>query len=64
MNKFKSYIKESYIELLEKVSWPKWNQLQQSTIITILSTIFITLIIWAMDFISSKTLEFIYSIFK
>jgi len=31
MNKITTYFKESYNELLEKVTWPTWNQLQQST---------------------------------
>ena len=29
MNKFSVFVKESYKELMEKVTWPKWDQLQQ-----------------------------------
>jgi preprotein translocase subunit SecE len=64
MNKFTNFVKESYLELLEQVSWPKWEQLQQSTMIVIGATLFITLIVGAMDFIASGSMKFIYSLFK
>lgn len=64
MNKISLYFKESYRELLEKVTWPSWPQLQQSTVIVLVATVIITLIIWAMDFASSWLLKFIYSLFK
>ncbi|MCX8473873.1 MAG: preprotein translocase subunit SecE [Sediminibacterium sp.] len=64
MNKITSYFKESYFELVEKVTWPKWAQLQQSTFITLLATVLITLVIWLMDFSSSSAMKFIYSLFK
>ncbi|MCX8481478.1 MAG: preprotein translocase subunit SecE [Sediminibacterium sp.] len=64
MNKISMYFKESYKELVEKVTWPNWNQLQQSTIITLIATIFITFVIWVMDLSSTKILSLIYSLFK
>lgn len=64
MNKFVVFIKESYQELTEMVSWPKWENLQQSTMIVIGSTLFITAIVALMDFISSGSMKFIYSLFK
>jgi preprotein translocase subunit SecE len=64
MNKLTAYIKDSYKELVEKVTWPNWEQLQQSTMIVLGATAFITLVVWIMDTVSSGTLGFIYSIFK
>ena len=64
MSKFNSYIKDSYEELVHKVSWPKWEHLQQSTMVVIGATIVITLIISLMDFISSNAMKFIYSLFQ
>ncbi len=64
MSKFTNYVRDSYHELMEKVTWPTWNNLQQSTIIVLVATIIITLIVWLMDFISSGALNFIYSLFK
>ena len=56
--------KESYRELLEKVTWPTWAQLQQSTIIVLVATIFIMAIVAVMDLGSSQLLKLIYSLFK
>ncbi len=63
MNKVTTYLKESYRELLEKVSWPTWAQLQQSTVIVLVATILITAIVWSMDIIAQAGLKFIYSLF-
>jgi len=64
MNKLTAYIKDSYKELVEKVTWPNWEQLQQSTMIVLGATAVITLVVWVMDTISNGTLGFIYKIFK
>ncbi len=64
MNKITTYFKESYQELMEKVTWPTWLQLQQSTVIVLVATIIITAMVWAMDFASNQVLKLIYSLFK
>jgi preprotein translocase subunit SecE len=64
MNKITTYFKESYNELLEKVTWPTWNQLQQSTVIVLVATVIITALVWVMDFSSNQLLKLIYSLFK
>lgn len=64
MNKITTYFKESYNELLEKVTWPTWNQLQQSTVIVLVATVIITALVWLMDFSSNQLLKLIYSLFK
>ena len=63
MNKITTYFRESYKELLEKVTWPTWEQLQQSTMIVLIATIIITGVIWVMDFAASGALNFIYKLF-
>jgi preprotein translocase subunit SecE len=64
MNKIKTFFRESYKELMEKVTWPTWPQLQQSTVIVLVATILITLLVWIMDFASSSVLHFTYSLFS
>jgi preprotein translocase subunit SecE len=64
MNKIQTYFKDSYNELMEKVTWPNWQQLQQSTMIVLLATLVITAIVWVLDLGSSTVLKFIYSLFK
>ncbi len=64
MNKIALYFKESYHELVEKVTWPSWMQLQQSTVIVLVATVIITAMVWVMDFSSNQVLKLIYSLFK
>jgi preprotein translocase subunit SecE len=64
MNKITTYIRESYKELLEKVTWPTWNELQQSTVIVLVATLLVTVIVWIMDLISSSVLHLVYSFFS
>jgi len=63
MTKVTTYLRESYRELMEKVTWPTWLQLQQSTIIVLVATLLITAIVWAMDLVAQSALHFIYSLF-
>ena len=64
MNKVSTYFRESWKELIEKVTWPTWNQLQQSTVIVLVATLVITAMVWIMDFASQNLLKLIYSFFK
>lgn len=64
MNKFSVFLRDSYKELTEKVTWPKWEQLQQSTMIVLGATMFITAIVALMDFVANGSMKFIYSLFK
>ena len=43
------YIKESYIELTQKVTWPTWRELQNSAILVLVAAIIIALLIAVMD---------------
>jgi len=43
------YIKESYIELTEKVTWPTWKELANSAVLVVIAAFIIALIIVAMD---------------
>jgi preprotein translocase subunit SecE len=63
MNKISLFFRDSYRELLEKVSWPSWSELQQSTVIVLAATLVITLVVWLMDVIASSVLHAIYSFF-
>lgn len=64
MKKIEAYFRDSYKELTEKVTWPTWEQLQQSTMIVLVATLLITGIVWVMDFGSNSVLKFVYSLFK
>ena len=61
MTKVSNYFRDSYKELMEKVTWPTWTQLQQSTMIVLAATLVITAIVGVMDFLSKGGLNFIYT---
>ena len=64
MSKKESYIKSSYDELVNKVSWPSWSELQSSTIVVAIASIIIALIIYVMDSAFSNVLNVFYSFFS
>ncbi|HEY0731551.1 MAG TPA: preprotein translocase subunit SecE [Chitinophagaceae bacterium] len=63
MNKISNYFRDSFKELQEKVTWPTWTQLQQSTMIVLVATLLITALVWAMDFVAAGGLNQIYKLF-
>ncbi len=64
MSKFVTYIEDAYDELLHKVKWPSWSELQQSTIICLVTVILLTLVVFCMDSASQFLFKTFYSLFK
>lgn len=62
MSKIGNYIQEAYDELLHKVTWPTWEELQQTTIIVLVALSLVTLVIFGMDVVAENVLKFIYNI--
>ncbi|HXS35677.1 MAG TPA: preprotein translocase subunit SecE [Flavipsychrobacter sp.] len=62
MSKFGNYIQEAYDELVHKVTWPSWDELQQTTIIVLVSLTIVTLVIFGMDYVSENVLTMIYNL--
>jgi len=62
MERIVLYIKESYNELLNKVTWPTWSSLTSSTIVVLIASLIFALIIFVMDLISKGVLDFIYDL--
>jgi preprotein translocase subunit SecE len=55
------YIKESYIELTEKVTWPTWRELSNSAIVVLVAAIIIALVIFGMDQLIHFILDKLYT---
>jgi len=62
MSKIGNYIQEAYDELLHKVSWPSWDELQQTTMIVLVALTLVTTIVAFMDIASKGVLSSIYSL--
>ncbi|WP_300966908.1 preprotein translocase subunit SecE, partial [Turicimonas muris] len=55
-------IKESYNELVYKVSWPTQKQLINSSVLVLIASIILAVFIWAVDKIFNLLMELVYSI--
>ena len=51
MSKFGDYCKESYDELVHKVSWPTWKELQSSVVVVTVAAVILAIVIFLMDYI-------------
>lgn len=55
-------IKESYNELINKVTWPTWGNLQQSTILVLIASLIFALLVFLIDSVSRQVVNFFYGI--
>ncbi len=55
-----SYIKDSYQELVEKVTWPSWKELQSSAVVVMVASLIFALVILAMDLSFENIMQAIY----
>jgi preprotein translocase subunit SecE len=56
------YSKESYDELVNKVSWPTWNELQNSAIVVSIASLIIALVVFLMDISFENVLNAFYKL--
>jgi len=57
------YAQESYDELVHKVSWPTWNELQNSAIVVSIASLMIALTVFLMDISFREILDAFYGLF-
>ncbi len=57
MESIKLYVQESYNELMTKVTWPSWPNLQQTTVVVLVGLGIFTLLVFIMDAISKFILN-------
>jgi preprotein translocase subunit SecE len=62
-NKVVTYVQESYDELMNKVSWPTWSELQGSAIVVSVASLIIAMIVYAMDGVFRNLLVEFYKLF-
>jgi preprotein translocase subunit SecE len=61
--KIKNYFKEAFDELIHKVTWPTWKELQSSALVVMVASFIISLLIFVMDLSFRNIMSFIYSMF-
>ena len=55
-------IKESYNELVHKVSWPTKSELANSTIVVMVASIIASLVIWLIDLCINEVMHQVYRV--
>ena len=55
-------IKESYNELVHKVSWPTKSELANSTIVVMVASIIAALVIWVIDLCIDQIMHLVYGV--
>ncbi|MCK9219442.1 MAG: preprotein translocase subunit SecE [Bacteroidales bacterium] len=62
-NKVVTYTKDCYDELMHKVSWPTWSELQGSAIVVSIASLIIAIMVFAMDEVFRNVLIQFYKLF-
>ena len=60
--KIRAYLEEAYKELVHKVTWPTWRELQDSALIVMVASLIFAIIVFVMDFTFQKLMKFIYDL--
>jgi len=55
MSKFGNYVKDSYDELVHKVSWPSFKELQSSAVVVAVAALILALVVFLMDTVFGVT---------
>jgi len=63
MNKIKAYFIDTYNELVHKVTWPKWSELQSSAVVVMVASLIFAVVVFLMDFTFKELLTLVYGIF-
>ncbi len=63
MNKLITFIKESKEEMINKVSWPKYVDLQSSSVLVLVASLIFALIIGVIDLAFDETMQWYYNAF-
>jgi len=64
MEKIKNLWNTTVDELLNKVTWPTWEQLRESAIIVLVSSMVFSVLVYLVDIGVGKILEILYGIGK
>ncbi len=64
MNKLFNYFENAWDELIHKVSWPTWKELQATTGVVLTALGILTIIVFAMDSVAENAFKIIYKLFN
>lgn len=59
-----SYIKESYDELINHVTWTKWSEGQRLMVVVVVFSILFSLFVYGVDTVFNQVLQHYFSFWK
>ena len=59
-----NYIKESYNELRNHVTWTTWSEAQRLTVIVAAFSVILALAVWGVDTVFSKVISYYFDFIK
>ncbi|NLZ94533.1 MAG: preprotein translocase subunit SecE [Bacteroidales bacterium] len=62
MKKIAAYLKDSYTELVYKVSWPSREELSNSSVIVMIASLIIALLVFGIDSLFEWILKLLYGV--
>ena len=62
MKKITAYFKDSYTELVYKVSWPSREELSNSSVIVMIASLIIALVVFGIDSLFEWILKLLYGV--
>ena len=62
MRKFINYVKGSFEELTNKVTWPTWAKLQSSALLVMVATVIIAAALFLIDYVFQNLMTVIYTL--
>lgn len=63
-NRIQNYVSEAYNELMNKVSWPTWAELQGSVMVVCVAALIVATLVYTMDVASNGLLTNFYKLFN
>ena len=64
VGKFVEYIKNSYNELVNEVTWPTSSELANSAVVVLIASLLIALLIFGIDQLFFNLMQYIYGLFS
>ena len=62
MRKFINYLKEAFVELTKKTTWPTWEKLQGSALLVMVTTLILAVTLFLVDFVFQHLMTAIYTL--
>ena len=63
MSKIVAFMKEAYLEMVHKVSWPKYSDLQSSAVLVLVASLIFAILIGVIDLAFENAMKWFYNEF-